>query len=167
MTGNDARDGDTGWWWVIGPDRGSADWVTVSSHMAKHLKVRLGQSEAGRLFVTGLQIGAPDGLEPYEIKNLRDIHLGEILRAIREAASIDDPEWQSTLLGRANKATVTVRRGPVRDEDTDRRTRELYEARLAAGASKTEAVMETAVAIGKSESQVYRRLARTRPKEGS
>ena len=167
MTGNDARREDEDQWWVIGPDRGSTNWVDVSSHMAEDLKVRLGQTEKGRLFVTGLRIGAPDGLEPYEITNLRDIHLGEILRAIREAAAIDNPAWQSTLLARANPAKATVRRGPVPDADTDLRTRELYEAALAAGSSKMEAIAATAAELDRDQATIYRRLARTRPKEDS
>jgi len=180
MTGNSASEREPIHWQVVAlpaNPEGDDHWITMTCRPASYdAEVRLGHSAAGRLFVTGLRLGAPDGADPYEIKNLRDILLGDILGAIREGIVSNDPMWTAPvtasgltraqmILGSSRPASVTIHRGPKSDHETDLRTREIYEAKLAAGASKTEAAVETAGEVGRDQSTIYRRLARTRRKE--
>jgi hypothetical protein len=178
-TRNDASGAGRAEWRVsaVTAAGGSARWVTVSRWPAGaplfDAEVRLGVSESGRLFVTGLRIGAPDSSEPYEIKDLRSIHLGDILRAIREAIACKDPAmsiplppdgrtFADYLRDSADPAYLTVRRGPKPDEESYQQTLALVDSLTAQGYSKTDAVAEASQQLYLSESQVWRRLARAR-----
>ena len=139
------------------------------------------------MFVTGLLLGAPDSADVYEIKNLRSVHLGDILHVIREAASSIDPAFWSTPVDRdgftfadvlrsnVEPANARVRRGPHGDPEAALRTLAVYEDALAGrlppheGAppdgkplARTQAVLAVSRAMFISESQVYRRLAKAR-----
>lgn len=141
------------------------------------VSIRLGQGKSGRIFITGLRVGMPDAVEPYEVttKHLRELRLGNILRAIREAVLSNDPLWTKSrepygksiaedILGSADFTKLSVPRGPKGDPEVTRRTAECYEAALRRGLSKTEAVVAVSRELFVSESQVYRRLAKARRK---
>lgn len=167
MTRNNARD-SRDWSWVLSIPSDESGWITASRCHDEHpfdLQVRVGSSPNGRLFVTGLRIGAPDGTEPYEIHNLRHLHLGEILAQIREAAALGGGKALGPdLRGNVRPAAMTVRRGPEVDPVPDEYTLRLYEQIVAESPdmSKTEAVYELATRLNRSASQIYRRLTRAR-----
>ncbi len=66
------------------------------------------------------------------------------------------------LLGTAEPAKLTVRRGPKGDPEMDRRTLEHYQAARARGLDSSDAVAEVSVELYVSTSQVYRRMKRAR-----
>lgn len=192
MTKNSASGRDAVSWRVSAI---SGHWVTVSRQPWEAVRdagppydvdVRLGRNESGRLFVTGLRIGVPDGAPPpavpYEIKDIRRVHLGEIVRAIRESIASREPIWTTPLPGvgqslaellrdGAELAQTTVRRGPRGDTEAAVRALRLYEDALAGRlpAPDDRPLTPTAAVhalsdryLYVSESQIYRRLAKAR-----
>ncbi len=70
------------------------------------------------------------------------------------------------LLGTAEPARLTVRRGPKGDPETDRRTLQCYEAARSRGLTSSEAIAEVSTEMSVSMSQVYRRMAKARQRRG-
>ncbi len=71
------------------PDSPGGRWIEVAAgDLPCQIAVRLGRPRPGLLCCTGLRVGPPDGGQEYEVtaRMLRDIRLGNVLRAIREAS---------------------------------------------------------------------------------
>ena len=162
------------WRSVHGPIRRA--WIGVEGgDLPCQIWIRLGRPRKGPFCLTGIQIGAPDGPEEYEVtaRMLRDIRLGNVLRAIREGyrgvsgTVLDTPEPGNAMrftLGEIIGSTAAplqpdlrVRRGRKGlDPETLRRTAETYGEAVREGSTQPLAVAAQRLDI--HPSTVWRRL---------
>jgi len=159
----------------------ASSWIEVSGgELPCPVAVRLGLTRTGRPCFTGVRIGQAlggDDLPEVNSKTLRAVNLGSIMRYIREAVAARQEPWNypvarpssdglttigALLLGTAEPTRLAVHRGPKGDPESDERTLLSYEAALAAGLTRTEAVAQVSTDMYVSVSQVYRRMARAR-----
>ena len=108
MTRNSANDDLPEYSWTT-PDtaggrfmgRYAGTWIGVEGgDLPCQIWVRLGTPQKGHICLTGIQIGAAEGDEEYEVtaRMLRDVRLGNVLRAVREGfrgvsdTVLDEPE---------------------------------------------------------------------------
>lgn len=154
-------------------------WISVSGgDLPCDIEIRLGEPRSGRFVCTGLRVGARDGDEEYEVTSrmLRDIRLGNVLRAFREgfgclaSQSLARVLFSGTLVPGAKPARLTVadalaekarglnvRRGRKGlDPETLLRTAETYQEVLSEAATQPLAV--TAQRLDIHPSTVWRRL---------
>ena len=183
MTRNNANDELPEYTWttpgtsggrIIG--RHAGGWIGVEGgDLPCPIWIRLGKSEKGRFCLTGIQVGAPEGPEEHEITSrmLREIRLGNVLRAVREGywgvsgSVLDTPEPGNAMgftFGEIIGSTAAplqpelrVRRGRKGlDPETLRRTAEAYREVVEEGATQPLAV--TAQRLDIHPSTVWRRL---------
>ncbi len=155
--------------------RYAGTWIGVrGGDLPCEIRIRLGTTGRGVLYCTGLRIGAPDGKQEYEVtaRMLRDIRIGNILRAIREGAAsrsgtkLDEQvpnnvfkiSYGELIAGTAVPLkNLKVKRGRKGlDPETLRRTAESYLKAVSEGATQPLAV--TAQEFDIHPSTVWRRL---------
>jgi hypothetical protein len=174
MTRNDANADELPeyeWELWVDPEHPDYRWVRVSGgDLPCPVEIRYGgEPKAGRFVCTGLRVGAPDGAEEWEVsaRMLRDIRLGNVLRAIREglAGGGSDQLTQPFVIGgptvgqlHGDKAKgLSVRRGRKGlDPETLRRTAEFY--RQAVDEGTPQPLAATAARLDVWPSTVWRRL---------
>jgi len=193
MTRNDATDELPEYVWTAPDTHGgrfagrlAGAWIGVEGgDLPCPILVRLGCAPGHRRFcLTGLCIGSPDGAGEYEVtaRMLRDIRLGNVLRAIREgfrgeSGTVLDElapgEVQPFTLGEVIGLTAAelvpgmrVRRGRKGlDRETLQRTLDAYEAAVRAGSTQPLAVVAQEMDI--HPSTVWRRVNAARKRFGS
>jgi hypothetical protein len=179
MTRNDANEDRTpDYQWELADPTGrtvgryAGPWTKFwGGDLPEHCEVwlRLGRTKRGRLCCTGVQVGATDGADEYEVtaRNLRDIRLGNLLRFIREGmggvsgTKLDEPSplagftWGELIgLSAQDLRATRGRKGLAPDEL--RRTAETYREVVAEGSKQP--LAETATRLNRHPSTVWRRL---------
>ena len=178
MTRNNASEDELPqyvWELLVDPEHPESRWMRVSGgDLACPIELRYGEPKAGRFVCTGLRVGAPDGAEEWEVsaRMLRDIRLGNVLRAVRESLAesrdsdtssrestqpfgVDGPPLGVLLADKAKN--LSVRRGRKGlDPETLRRTAEVY--RQAVDEGLVQPLAATAQRLDVWPSTVWRRL---------
>jgi hypothetical protein len=145
-------------------------WITLrDGDLPCQIQVRLGRQQAGRLICTGMQVGAADGEEEYEVTKsmLRAIPWANVMTFIRDAVGgVSEWDWMTMRLGGhpsageamgATAKRLSVRRGRKGlEEETLRGTAEAYAQAIAEG--NTRPLAFVAVALDLDPSTVWRRL---------